>query len=283
VDDEISVMAKALEKKGRELGELWLGAMGCSDELLAEYFVDVLVHQDWTTRRSINFEFTKEGLTFTGDHVDAAVSMVSMLDTVLQQVRMSHRFTAMKSDKGKEKLLARVTGAFWLPLMSAVESVGKHKIGKTYALTLKRLQAYKLKVGKPDHPQTFMVKHFHTPRESKWSDTATVKNSSAIPTVCLCLGKRTEGKSQQPSAAQLKKNREKQVLLERVKAAVEGHDALEGVFDDVVDMKDRFARLAKRVKAENQVLKAENQAFKAENQALKTENQSLREALAAKE
>ena len=273
MDDEVSVMTKALEKEGRKLGEKWLGEVGCSDKRLAEYFVDVLVKQ-WTVR-SISFQFSKEGLTFIGDHIDAAVSMMAMLETVLQQVRMSHRFTSMKSDKSKEKLLARVTGAFWLPLMSAVASVGTLKMGVTYALTLKSLEAYKLSVGKPDGPQKVMVKHFHTPRESKWSDTATVKNS-AFPTVCLCLGERTEGKSQQLSAAQIKKNREKQVLMERIKAAVDALDATEEVLDEVIDIKDRFARHVKRVTVENQAFKAENQAFKAENQALKAENQALK-------
>ena len=231
---------------------MWLGKGGCSDKVLSELFVKVLVDGQMST---LNFQFSDEGLTFVGANRDVATSAVAMLEAVAQQVRESPRYTNLKSDKTKERLIARLASAFWLPLLMAVAELGQHKKGTTYALTCNRLRAYQLSVNKPTSPQTVMMKHFHTPRKSKWSDAAAAP-TAAMPMVCLCVGKRAEGKALEPRVLSA---REQGLLAwkDKYMELSERHEELDLMIDDLVD--DNRAAYRRIAKLNEKVRKLEAQ------------------------
>lgn len=224
-------MIKEFEKEGRELGDDWIAEVDRTDAALSRNFVDFLVGQHL---RPLMCEFTVEGLKFLGNNIVMGVMMVKMLECALEKVKATTRFTSMKVPKCKEKLLARLTGAFWLPFVAVLAPLGTHKQGEKYVFTRRKLEAYQNNIIQVKDPQKLLAKHFRTPRGSKWSDTASISDTES-PMVCLCIGERAEGKGTQPEAEE----GERKTTVKDLKAEIEMWrdrvEELDMIVEDLID------------------------------------------------
>ena len=147
-----------------------------------------------TPRIRVQCIFDEKGwLKFVGKPGEEGIKLVTeLLGGVLQTARVSDRCHGL-CEKVKERDLASITGAFWLPFLTALAPMGTHEREVAYTLTSENLAAFE----PVTEPQSVVAKYFHTLDTKKWPDSA-----KAVPdtrTVYMLLGKRAAGKK--PRAA----------------------------------------------------------------------------------
>ena len=239
-DEERTII---FEEEGRELGKEWITEVDRTDAALSRRFVDFLAAQ---RLKPLLCEFTSEGLKFRGDNIVIGVMVVKMLNCALENVKSTTRFISMKNKKSKEKLLARLTGAFWLPFVTILAPLGTHKQGETYTLTWRKVKEYQQLATTNNEPQKLMAKYFRTPRRSKWSDTATILDPK-LPIVSLYVGERAEGKGTQPQEEEGPKRWTVRELKAEIEVWRDRVDELDMIVEDLIEerrelMDERWAQ-----------------------------------------